>query len=124
MLVSDILRYWYGVEVPQSPRRLHGLILLTADAFSMPLLLRTLFVPWRKDVVSARGRALQERIRIFWYNLIAVLVGFFVRLFVLAIASFAVGLIIFVGSILMLLWIILPALPIVLFFFGVVLLFR
>lgn len=124
MVVADILRYWYGVELPKAPRRLHGFILTTADAFSMPLLLRTLFAPWRKDVLPTTGLALQEKLRVFGYNLIAIFVGFFVRLFVLITASLMIGLTILVGTILLGLWVILPFVPIFLFFVGVVLLFR
>ena len=124
MLVSDVLRYWYSVEIPKAPRRLQGFILVTADAFSMPLLLRTLFAPWRKDVISTRNLALPERMRVFWYNLVSIFIGFFVRLFVLSIASLAVVLILLGGVVFLALWVVLPGLILVLFFAGVVLLFR
>ena len=124
MLVSDILHYWYSVEVPRSPERLQRLILITADAFSIPFLIRTLFAPWRQDVVPTYGLALQERLRAFWYNLVAILVGFTVRLFVLLTGSIAVGLIVFLGSVFLLVYLLLPVVPVLLFLSGMVILFR
>ena len=124
MLVAEVLRYWYGTELPKAPRRLHGFILTTADAFSMPLLLKTLFAPWRRDVLPTTGLALQEKFRVIGYNLVAIFIGFFVRLFVLFIASFLVALTILLGTLLLGLWVILPFLPIGLFLIGIVLLFR
>jgi hypothetical protein len=124
MLVSDILRFWYGVEVPKAPRRLHGLILVTADSFSMPLLLKTLFAPWRKDVIPTTGLALPERVRVAGYNLISVFVGFFVRLFVLLVGSLAVASIVTAGFLFLMILALMPLLPILFFFFGVTLLFK
>lgn len=124
MLVSDILTYWYTIEIPQAPRRLHGLILITADMFSMPRLWRTLFTPWRRDVIPTAGLAIQERLRVFAYNMVAVLVGFVVRLFVLFAASLVVAASMVFGSVVLFLWVVMPLLAILLFFVGVVMLFR
>lgn len=124
MLVADLLSYWYGTEIPKAPRRLHGLILVIADAFSMPLLLRTLFAPWRKDVIPTAGFALPEKIRALGYNLVAVLIGFTVRTFVLFVGSLAVAFSLLGGAIFIGVWFAWPFLPIVFFLVGIVLIFR
>jgi hypothetical protein len=124
MVVADILRFWYGSEVPKAPRRLHGLILTTADAFSMPILIRTIFAPWRKDVLPTTGMALQERFQAMVMNMVSVLIGFVVRFFVLLAASLTIAVILLVGSVALVLWVIMPAVPFLLIICGVVLLFR
>lgn len=124
MVVADILRYWYGVEVPRAPRRLQAIILIVADNFSMPLLIKTLFAPWRKDVIPTTGLAIDERLRVFGFNLVSIFVGFFVRLFVLMTASLIIALTVLVGVITLTLWVVIPVLPIVLFFVGIIFLVR
>jgi hypothetical protein len=77
-------------------------------SFSVAILLRTLFDPWKKDVLSAENASLQARFQIVIANLVSRLIGVVVRLMtilvglLMTIVSF---LIMFIGLII---WIFAP----------------
>jgi len=96
----------------------------SADMFSMPLLLRTLFAPWKKDVIPTTGMPLQEKLNALGLNLVSVLVGFVVRVMVLFIGALLIGFTVLFGVVWLGVWAILPFLPIVFLMTGIVLALR
>jgi len=88
MFMFGIFTWWYGAgwigTMRSARRRMSDL----AATFSLGILLRTLFAPWRR-VVTYPGAGLDARFRAMGDNLISRCVGFTVRFFVLLAAGVA-----------------------------------
>ena len=82
MFAFAFFKWWYG---PGWSGVLHATtkrLLSLSEMFSVAILLRTLFAPWRR-IITYPGAGLQERFRAFGDNLVSRFVGLFVRLSVL-----------------------------------------
>jgi len=86
MLVFDFFQWWYGRGWRGVFTSNHRRLTELAGAFSIGLLLRTLFAPWRR-IVTTPGADPGLRLQALGDNLISRLVGFVVRFFVLLAAG-------------------------------------
>ena len=107
MLVVAFLQWWYGPGWRDAGDRLSTRIRDTYLNFSVPILARTLFSPW-KQIITPPDGSLQDRLRALVDNVVSRAVGFAVRLMALIAAGvlilvFATG-----GGLLLIAW---PALP-------------
>lgn len=90
-----------------------------ADLFSVRLIFLTLFAPWKRDQVSYRGLALNEKFNVFMMNLVSRFVGFFIKsIFFLIYLLFLVALIILSG-VFIIVWLAMPFLAVALIVMGV-----
>jgi len=118
------LSWWY-IEEPTLLWR--AIIIITKKvfaSFSVVLLLRTLFDPWKKDILSAENVSLDVRFKIWVNNLISRFIGFIVRL-----GTILVGLILTVLTFIILiigffLWLVMPMVIIIFFFNGIRMIFN
>jgi hypothetical protein len=107
MLVFQMLSWWYGqgwrrVAVDSQQR-----LVTVSHIFSVPILLRTLFAPWRR-IVTYPGAGLDAKLRALGDNLVSRAVGFSVRIMVLVAAGLILGLTASFGIVFVLLWPLLP----------------
>lgn len=109
LMIFEMLRWWYTDGWKRIIYRIGGLAKQTLQTFSVPLLAKTLFAPWRR-IISSPGRGLDNKIRAWIDNLISRMVGFFVRLLVLVVAVVATLLTIVLASAQAALW---PMLPLI-----------
>jgi len=75
--------------------------------FSINILFKTLFAPWKRDIIDTRGLSLQQRLEVWGMNMISRLIGFiirFVTILVGLIYIFLVFLILVSFFLLMMLW--------------------
>lgn len=78
----------------------------TYDYFSIGLLAKTLFSPWKRDVISMEHMTLGERLQVLVMNLVSRLIGAFIRFFtiiaglLIIISELLIGVFIFAGFIL------------------------
>jgi hypothetical protein len=86
MLALDFFTWWYGQGWRVVMRKAQERLTKTAQMFSVPILLRTLFAPWRR-IVTYPGASLDAHVRAFLDNLVSRAVGFTVRIFVLIAAG-------------------------------------
>jgi len=112
-MIIEMLRWWYGTGWLQATHRVGTWTKGVERAFSITLLLQTLFAPWRR-IISAPGRSFDDKIRAALDNFVSRCVGFFVRIGVLIAACLAllgalIGSLIIVG-----IW---PLLPVGAIFF-------
>ena len=87
--------------------------------FSVPILLRTLFSPWKR-IITYPGASLDAKIRAFSDNMVSRAVGFSVRLLVLFTAALMLLLVSIVALIEIVVWPLLPILIIVTIVKGII----
>jgi len=109
MFMLDLFVWWYGNGwtgvLRATRRRLVGL----SAAFSIDILLRTLFAPWKR-IVTYPGAGLDAKLRALGDNLISRFVGFMVRIVALLAALVSLIGLCLVGIAELIIW---PLLPLV-----------
>ena len=109
MLVVAFVQWWYGPGWRDASRRLFARINETYLYFSVPILLRTLFAPWRR-IQTAPGAGLEAIMRAAIDNLVSRGVGSAVRLMALGFAIFLITAYVLIGGLLLILWPVIPLL--------------
>ena len=113
---------WYFFDQPLAILKgWKNLLLFNLNFFSIPVLLKSFFSPWRKYQVSyGRGFDAPRYLEAFLSNLIFRFLGMILRIILIFLGLFLEVLIFFLGAILFLLWLISPFLLI----FGLMLGFK
>jgi hypothetical protein len=107
MLALEFFSWWYSQGWVQLLHNVHRRMVRTSHLFSLPVLIRTLFAPWKR-IITDPGAGLEAHVRAATDNLVSRLIGFCVRLMVL----FTAGVILFFVGILAVVEIILwPLIP-------------
>lgn len=108
-----LLGWWYGAGWKQRFRALSERLLSTADYFSIDLLFRTLFAPYRQISAGRVSGSINVQLRAFFDRLLSRIIGAIIRTFM--IIAGLVGMLFYgvVGGLLVILWGIVPLLPIV-----------
>lgn len=109
MLVVAFLQWWYGPGWRDAADRLLTKLHETYLTFSMPILLRTMFAPWRR-IITPPGGSLEQKMRALVDNAVSRMVGFVVRLIALISGCVLLALYALIGGLIVLLW---PAWPVV-----------
>jgi hypothetical protein len=86
MLIIAMFSWWYGQGWHRMSQLAWERLVRVGHLFSAPILLRTLFAPWRR-IVTEPGAGLDAKFRALIDNLISRLVGFIIRIFVLITAG-------------------------------------
>jgi hypothetical protein len=73
--------WWYGQELAYIWRSAGNIIRNVFQTFSISVLLRTLFSPWKRDAYSAENVSLDVRMHLALDNLISRGIGFIIRIF-------------------------------------------
>lgn len=119
MLALELFTWWYGKGWAKVGKHINQLTREIAQSFSMPLLLRTMFAPWRQ-IITYPGASLDAKFHAFIDNTVSRAIGFVVRLIVLLTALIMVGLTVIVGIILAIIWPLIPLATAALIFKGLV----
>jgi hypothetical protein len=115
----SFFRWWYGAGWVLAWQRLGERLQSIARVFSVKLLVRTLFSPWRR-VVSAPGRGFDAAIHAAIDNAVGRFIGFMVRCIVLLAAGVSLAALAIFGSVLLILWPFLPPLAALCIVWGAV----
>lgn len=113
LLVTELLRWWYGDGLRQRARMIANRLDGTIDYFSIDLLLKTLFAPFRQISAGRVDGPLGVQMRAMVDRLFSRIIGAIVRLFILIFGGVAIALQAIIGILLILLWGLMPAIPIV-----------
>lgn len=71
---------WYFKQIPaRIIKYLKVWLLHLFDLFSIEIILKTYFAPWKRDVLSTKGLSLNNKIRVWWMNIISRMVGAFIK---------------------------------------------
>lgn len=111
MLALEFFKWWYGQGWALLVRNMRRRLVMTSNVFSVPILIRTLFAPWRR-IITYGGAGINSQIRTAADNLVSRLVGFVVRLFVLFTAGVSLVVVMAVAAVEIAAW---PLLPIAVF---------
>lgn len=119
MLARELVTWWYSrgwKGVWRHTARATGNL---SRAFSMMLLMRTLFAPWRQ-IITYPGASLDAKMRAYADNAVSRLVGFAVRIIVLVAALASIGVTMVAGTILGILWPLVPLAAVALIIKGII----
>jgi len=110
---NDIITQWILWQFYESPRFLIGVwknyILFSLNYFSLPILLKTLFYPWRRYIWKyPKGFDIAGFFNTLLSNMFSRFLGFLVRAALIVIGVFFQIFVIFMGAILICLWLFLP----------------
>ena len=111
---------WQFFDVPKNILKAwRNFLKFNLNYFSIPLLLKTFFSPWRRYIwYYPKGFDLGKYFEVFFSNLISRILGAVLRFFLIIIGILAEILIIFVGLMIFFGWLVLPILLIVGLIFG------
>lgn len=116
-------RWYYGESVKDVLTGWKNFIIFALNYFSIPLLLKTLLAPWKRDITRRpRGLDLKKLFEYLAFNTISRGIGFLVRFFTIIVGIIFLILVIAAGAVFFVLWLILPLALIGLIVFAFVLL--
>ncbi|MGK2896278.1 MAG: hypothetical protein ACSLEY_01585 [Candidatus Saccharimonadales bacterium] len=107
------LSWWYGDGWRQRARLIGERLIATLDYFSIDLLLKTLFAPFRQISAGKIRGSLDIQLRAFFDQLISRLIGGFVRLVLIVVGSVWLVITALIGGFILAIWGFLPLLPLV-----------
>lgn len=113
MFIVGILSWWYGQGWRQRAVRLGDKLAGTMDYFSIDLLARTLFSPYRQISAGKVRGPLGVQVRAFFDRLISRLIGAMIRLTMIVIGTAAIILYAVVGAVLLVAWAFVPVAPVI-----------
>jgi hypothetical protein len=118
-MISGYFVWWYGAGIVQAYTAVTAFISYIVDAFSLPTIMRTLFAPWKNDVLTARNVSLGDQLKIWEMNFASRIIGFLVRLVVIFVAAIILLLLVVGAGVGLALWIATPILVLLLPILGV-----
>jgi hypothetical protein len=113
MFILGILSWWYGAGWRQRVTMLREKIASTMDYFSIDLLAKTLFSPFRQISAGKVQGPLGVQMRAFADRIISRVIGGMIRSFMIIIGIVAILLYSIIGSVFVILWAVIPLLPVV-----------
>jgi hypothetical protein len=119
MLALTLLSWWYRPGWAKVGRDGGRQLQALAASFSVAMLLRTLFAPWRR-IISYPGAGMGAHLRAAVDNAISRLVGFVVRIFVLLFAVVMLVVTAVLTGLELVAWPLLPPAAIILIIWGLV----
>lgn len=118
-MLMEFFFWWYGTGWKKAWRDCFLWVKNIQDIFSIDVLLKTLFSPWKR-IVTLPGRSLDEKMRAIVDNLVSRVIGFFVRAIVLFIAMIMVFFAALGGLAVAITWPLLPFLGLGLILWGLI----
>lgn len=110
--------WWYHQGFLDLINYLKAVSVFLTDFFSVKLIFRTLFDPWKRDQLSYKNLSIKERFDVFILNLISRFVGLLVKtFFFVTYLVFMAGFIILSGLVVFI-WLALPVIILALLFIG------
>lgn len=113
MVMWGMMKWWYTAGWHQCLKRIISRIDATSDFFSISLLVRTLFAPFRQISAGSVRGPLAVQMRAFFDRLISRIVGMVVRLMMVVIGSVVIACNALIGLLFLLFWPLVPILPLV-----------
>jgi hypothetical protein len=113
MFIVGMLSWWYGAGWRQRMMLLREHIAGIVDYFSIDLLLRTLFSPFRQIGTGSVTGPLGVQIRAFFDRLTSRVIGMMVRSTMIIVGTIGIAVYACIGAVFVVLWACVPLLPII-----------
>lgn len=111
MFISDLLVWWYGAGWRTEMRKVVGRTQAVLSAFSVGLLAKTLFAPFKQiDAGRVRGSA-DVRLRAWFDRSFSRVFGFFIRSIVIFTGCLAASVVCVMSALFVVVWPFVPLLP-------------
>jgi len=127
IIMSIIVIFWrwyYGRAVKDVLAGWRNFVIFVSEYFSIPLLFKTLFSPWKRDITKKpRGLDFKKLFEYLTYNLISRGVGFFVRFVTILVGIIFLLLTAVAGAVFFIVWLVLPLIILGLFVMAIILIF-
>ena len=107
MIALEILTWWYSQGWLQVAKNAQSRFLKVSYLFSVPILLRTLFAPWRR-IITYPGASIEAKFHAMGDNMVSRVVGFSVRILVLFSASIMLLLTAAAAAVQLIVWPLIP----------------
>jgi hypothetical protein len=78
-IVLNYFLWWYTEGLERLLKYLKAFVIILADAFSVRIILRTFFQPWKKDISSTEGLSLDKKFQVWIWNLISRFFGMAIK---------------------------------------------
>lgn len=119
MLFLDMITWWYGAGWVQRVTNLKLHIASWMKYFSLGILLKTLFQPWKQIITTTgSGTSLEAKKDAFLDNLVSRFVGFLVRSSVFFVALFVVAGVLIFNIMYVVIWPVIPLAPVIVLILG------
>jgi hypothetical protein len=103
-----MLSWWYGAGWAMRGRLVRERIVATLDYFSIDLLLKTLFAPFRQISAGKVDGPIGVRFRAWVDQMISRIIGFFVRVIIILIGSVTLVIHVLIGGLTLVVWAAIP----------------
>lgn len=113
MLFISLFKWWYGEGWRQRAVAINGRLEGVVDYFSIDLLLKTLFSPFRQISAGRVDGPIGEQLRAFADKMVSRVIGGFVRSIILLTGLVTIALMVIISLLLLVLWAVVPTLPLV-----------
>lgn len=124
-LVGHYFLWHYSAAIINLFRVWKNMLWFCFHFFSVPLLTRTLFSPWKRiSEEKSPGFDLQEIMEVLVVNVMMRIVGFFLRSILIVVGLCATAIVFVLGLVIAAIWILAPLLVFVAFVYGIVFLFK
>lgn len=118
MLVLEFFGWWYSQGWALLIKNAKNRLMRTSHLFSLPVLLKTLFAPWKR-IITDPGAGLEAHVRAATDNLLSRAIGFTVRVIVLLTALVIFALVFIVALLQIIVWPLMPISVVVLLVKGI-----
>jgi hypothetical protein len=112
MFLVGILSWWYGHGWLGRVKMIGDRLKITADFYSVGLLVSTLFAPYRQISTNAAVGSIRDHIKAFFDKLLSRIIGSIVRTSVVIFGSVVMSSQIVFGTTVLILWLAAPLLPV------------
>lgn len=119
MLIFPLFLWWYGQGWLRVIRDFPVNLQRVLHIFSVPILLRTLWAPWRR-IITYPGASIDAKLRALGDNLVSRFIGFTVRMLVLVAATLIALLVTVWGIVCILAWPFIPVAAVVFLLKGII----
>jgi len=113
MFIMGLLSWWYGAGWRGRVVMLRDKLAGTMDYFSIDLLLKTFFAPFRQISAGRVDGPLAVQMRAFFDRLISRVIGAAIRLVMIIVGVLAILFHSVIGIILVVLWAVVPLMPVI-----------
>jgi hypothetical protein len=111
MLLVGLFQWWYSAGWRGQVSRVGDTMIQTNDWFSIPLLLKTFFAPFRQISANETGNDIGSRFRAWGDRAFSRAIGAVMRLFMIIFGILALVFVMVISAIRLVLWPIFPLIP-------------